>query len=260
MTRETNATLMQAASEAAGIAGQFAMRYYRAGVAVETKGDGSPVTIADRGAESAVREWITARFPGDAVLGEEFGNSTGTTGRRWIIDPIDGTKAFVRGVPLWGALVAVVEGDTVIAGAANFPAVEESLAAGLGVGCFHNGARAQVSAVRALSDATVLITDPRTNAAPITPAGWERLSRTAAVCRTWGDAYGYLLVATGRAEVMVDPIANAWDIACFQPIITEAGGGFSDLNGVATAFGGHAIATNAVLAREARAMLTGSDA
>jgi histidinol-phosphatase len=260
MTRVSIESLMQAAGEAAALAAEFAMRHYRTGVAVETKGDGSPVTVADRGAEERVRAWISERFPGDAVLGEEFGDSAGTTGRRWIVDPIDGTKAFVRGVPLWGALVAVVEGDTVLAGAANFPGVGEALTAANGCGCWHNDARAAVSRVDALAQATVLITDPRTNRAPITTSGWDRLSRSAAVCRTWGDAYGYLLVATGRAEIMIDPIANPWDVACFQPIITEAGGVFSDLAGAPTPFGGNAIATNAVLARDARALLTSTDA
>ncbi len=260
MTRAAIESLMQAAGEAAALAAAFAMKHYRTGIAVETKGDGSPVTIADRGAEELVRAWIAERFPGDAVLGEEFGVSSGSTGRRWIIDPIDGTKAFVRGVPLWGSLVAVVEGDTVIAGAAHFPGVGESLVAANGCGCWHNGARARVSTVDSLTNGTVLITDPRTNCAPITVGGWERLSRAAGVCRSWGDAYGYLLVATGRAEVMIDPIANAWDVACFQPIITEAGGVFSDISGAATPFGGNAIATNAALAHEARALLTSPDA
>ena len=260
MTRASIESLMQAAGEAAAIAATFAMQYYRTGIAVETKGDGSPVTIADRGAEERVRAWISERFPGDAVLGEEFGDSAGTTGRRWIVDPIDGTKAFVRGVPLWGSLVAVVEGDTVLAGAANFPGVGESLVAANGCGCWHNGSRTRVSTVDSLAAGTVLITDPRTNRAPITATGWDRLSRAAAVCRSWGDAYGYLLVATGRAEVMIDPIANPWDVACFQPIITEAGGVFSAISGALTPFGGNAIATNAALAREARALLTTPDA
>lgn len=260
MIEHSAESLMQAANEAATIAAEFAMRHYRAGVAIEMKGDGSPVTIADRGAEEAVRAWLAQRFPGDAVLGEEYGERAGSSGRRWIVDPIDGTKAFVRGVPLWGTLVGVVDGDTVVAGAAHFPAVGETLAAGLGAGCWHNGARAQVSAVASLAESTVLITDPRTNRAPITPRGWDRLSRGAAVCRTWGDAYGYLLVATGRAEVMIDPVANPWDVACFAPIIGEAGGVFTDLRGVATAFGGNAIATNAAVAHEARALLTSADA
>jgi histidinol phosphatase-like enzyme (inositol monophosphatase family) len=260
MTRVPIESLMQAVSEAAALAADFALRHYRTGVAVETKEDGSPVTIADRGAEAAVRAWINERFPGDAVLGEEFGEIRGQTGRRWIIDPIDGTKAFVRGVPLWGSLVAVVEGDTVLAGAASFPAVGESLVAANGCGAWHNGSRAQVSTTSVLSEGTVLITDPRTICAPITAAGWDRLSRAAGVCRSWGDAYGYLLVATGRADVMIDPIANAWDVACFQPIITEAGGVFTDISGAATPFGGHAIATNAALAQEARALLTSTNA
>ena len=260
MTRASIESLMHAAGEAAALAASVAMRHYRTGIAVETKGDGSPVTVADRGAEERVRAWISERFPGDAVLGEEFGDSAGSTGRRWIVDPIDGTKAFVRGVPLWGSLVAVVDGDTVVAGAANFPGVGEALVAANGCGCWHNGARAQVSAVDSLDAATILITDPRTNRPPITPGGWDRLARRAAVCRSWGDAYGYLLVASGRADVMIDPIVNPWDVACFQPIITEAGGVFTDLNGVPSPFGGHAMASNAVLAHDARTLLTSPDA
>ena len=111
--------------ECAELAGAVALAHYRTNVAVEWKRDGSPVTIADRGAEEAVREWIHARFPSDGILGEEFGEQPGTSGRRWVIDPIDGTKSFVRGVPLWGSLVAVVEGERVLAGAACFPAIGE---------------------------------------------------------------------------------------------------------------------------------------
>jgi histidinol phosphatase-like enzyme (inositol monophosphatase family) len=248
-------TLLQAARECADLAGAFAQRHYRAGVAVEWKADGSPVTIADRGAERAARDWIAARFPDDAVSGEEFGEKAGTSGRRWIIDPIDGTKSFVRGVPLWGSLVAVLEGERVIAGAASFPATGETIAAASGCGCWHNESRAAVSGVAAIDAATVLTTDDRTFSPGAPRAGWDRLSSTAAVSRMWGDAFGYLLVATGRADVMVDAIVNAWDIACFVPIIEEAGGVFTDYSGRVTAFGGSAIATNAALAAESRRIL-----
>jgi histidinol-phosphatase len=241
--------------ECAELTGSVAFAHYRKDVAVEWKEDGSPVTIADRSAEEAVREWIRVRFPADGVYGEEFGEREGTSGRRWIVDPIDGTKAFVRGVPLWGSLVAVAEGQRVLAGAACFPAVHETIAAAEGCGSWHNESRAHVSAIAELRAATVLVTDDRIFSPDARREAWNRLAGAAAVTRTWGDAFGYLMVATGRAEVMVDPVANAWDIACFLPIIEEAGGVFTDLTGAATAFGGNSIATNAALAAESRGIL-----
>jgi histidinol-phosphatase len=248
-------SLLQAAQECAELAGAVALSHYRTNVAVETKRDGSPVTVADRGAEEAVREWIHSRFPADGVLGEEFGEQPGTSGRRWIIDPIDGTKSFVRGVPLWGSLVAVMEGEHVLAGAACFPATGETIAAAVGCGCWHNQIRTRVSEVAELRAATVLITDDRGFPAAMARRRWNELSHAAGISRSWGDAFGYLLVATGRAEVMVDAVVNAWDVACFLPIIEEAGGVFTDLNGAVTAFGGHSIATNAALAAESRRIL-----
>ena len=248
-------SLLHAVRECADVAGAFALGHYRSGIAVEWKQDGSPVTLADRGAEQAAREWISARFPGDGIAGEEFADAPGTSGRRWIIDPIDGTKSFVRGVPLWGSLVAVLEGEQVIAGAASFPATRETISAAIGCGCWHNGIRASVSAVSSLDRATVLTSDDRAFAPGGARDGWNELASRAAVARTWGDAFGYLLVATGRADAMVDAVVNAWDIACFVPIIQEAGGVFTDFAGRITAFGGNAIATNAALAAESRKLL-----
>jgi histidinol phosphatase-like enzyme (inositol monophosphatase family) len=245
-------SLLQAVRECADVAGAFALEHYRSGVAIEWKQDGSPVTIADRGAERAAREWISARFPDDGIVGEEFAETMGTS---WIVDPIDGTKSFVRGVPLWGSLVAVLEGEQVIAGAASFPATRETIAAATGCGCWHNGARASVSSVSSLEAATVLTSDDRAFAPGVALDRWNALAGRAAVVRTWGDAFGYLLVATGRADVMVDAIVNAWDIACFAPIVQEAGGVFTDYAGRTTAFGGNAIATNAALAAESRRIL-----
>ena len=248
-------SLLQAVTECAELAGSVAFSHYRKDVAVEWKGDGSPVTIADRSAEEAVRGWIRARFPSDGILGEEFGEHAGTSGRRWVIDPIDGTKSFVRGVPLWGSLVAVVEDERALAGAASFPAVGEIIAAAAGCGSWHNGSRARVSAIANLASATALISDDRVFPSTEAREAWEGLAGQVAVCRTWGDAFGYLLVATGRAEVMADAIINAWDVACFQPIVEEAGGIFTDFAGAATAFGGNSIATNAALAAETRRIL-----
>jgi fructose-1,6-bisphosphatase/inositol monophosphatase family enzyme len=152
--------------------------------------------------------------------------------------------------------VAVVQDDVVVAGAAAFPAVAEAVAAAPGEGCWHNEVRCRVSEVARLVEATVLTTDENSFALPSLREGWDRLSRTAREVRTWGDCYGYLLVATGRAEVMVDARLNPWDAACFVPIIAEAGGVFSDLQGLTAWNQSSAIATNFTLAAEARRILT----
>jgi histidinol-phosphatase len=222
---------------------------------VETKSDGSPVTIADRSAEQAARAWIERYFPDDGIVGEELGVTHRDAARRWILDPIDGTKTFVRGVPLWGTLVAACEGDEVLAGAAYFPALGEMLVAARGTGCWWNGARSRVSEVATLGGATVLTTDERFSGDARQLEGWRKLAGRAAVSRTWGDCYGYLLVATGRAEVMVDGIVSPWDAAALKPIVEESGGIFTDWKGTRTAFGGSVVATNRLLAGEARSLL-----
>jgi histidinol-phosphatase len=243
------------AAELARITGTVALRHYRTNLTVETKADGSPVTVADRAAETAARAWVQSRFPQDGILGEELGEERPGAARRWIIDPIDGTKAFVRGTPLWGSLVALCEGEHVLAGAAYFPAVDELVAAAPGAGCWWNGSRCRVSSVGSLADATVLTTDERFPENPECAAGFRALARVASVSRTWGDCFGYLLVATGRAEVMCDGTMSVWDAAALQPIIEEAGGVFTDWRGTPTAFGGSAVATNRPLADEVRAIL-----
>ena len=252
---ETPSTLMAAAGEVADVAGKVALGYYRDRPAAETKADGSPVTIADRAAERAAREWIASRFPGDGIVGEEFGVQAGDARRRWIIDPIDGTKSFVRGVPRWGTLIAVCEEDTVLASAVFCAAVNELMTAGLGEGCWLNGSRVRVSAVSELSQATVLATGMRFARMPQRGVNWRKLVGVSGVARTWGDCYGYLLLASGRAEGMVDAIAHDWDTAAVQRCVVEAGGVFTDWDGNDTPFGGSAIATNAALASEVRGIL-----
>lgn len=247
--------LMPAAAELAELAGGVAHRHFRAGVRVETKRDGSPVTVADREAEQAAREWVERRFPRDGIIGEEFGRARPEARRRWVIDPVDGTKTFVRGVPLWGTLVAVVEGDEILAGAAFFPALGELLAAAPGAGAWWNGARCHVSPVTELAQATAVTTDEEFRAAPERRADWERLAGRVALTRSWGDCYGYLLVATGRAELMTDARLAEWDAAPFLVAVREAGGVFTDWTGRVTAFGAGAIATNAGIARQARELL-----
>lgn len=248
-------SLLQAVEEVARLAGEVAMRHFKSGLTVEIKGDGSPVTIADRSAERAAREWIESRFPADGIVGEELGVARESAARRWILDPIDGTKTFVRGVPLWGTLVAVAAGEDVLAGAAYFPAIGEMLVAARGEGCWWNGSRARVSMINRIADATVLTTDERFARTPERAHGWRTLAAQSAVSRSWGDCYGYLLVATGRAEAMMDGVLAAWDVAAFAPIVEEAGGVLTDWSGRRTAFGGSAIATNAALADTVRQLL-----
>jgi histidinol phosphatase-like enzyme (inositol monophosphatase family) len=247
---------MDAAEAVARVAGEVALRHYHRGVTVETKKDGTPVSVADRQAEEAARAWLEKHCPEDGILGEELGATRPEARRRWILDPIDGTKTFVRRVPLWGTLVALAEGENVLAGAAYFPAVDELVVAAQGAGCLWNGRPARVSAVSKLSEALVLTTDARMGTGHQIRE-LEGLCARAGLVRTWGDCYGYLLLATGRAEVMVDSIMAPWDAAALQPIIEEAGGVFTDWGGRRTAFGGSVVASNAALAAEVRVALGG---
>ena len=247
--------LMQAAEEVARRSGDVALGFFRQGIQVDTKGDGTPVTVADQTAEKTARAWIESHFPEDGILGEEFGETRPGAKRRWILDPIDGTKTFIRGVPLWGTLVAVAEGERILAGAAYFPPVGDMLVAAPGQGCWWNGKRSRVSQEASLSKAVVLSTDERFLVHPERGEKWRTLAKQAAISRTWGDCYGYLLVATGRAEAMIDEVLSPWDAAALQPIIEEAGGVFTDWTGTRTSFGGNAIATNAALATQVRELL-----
>jgi histidinol phosphatase-like enzyme (inositol monophosphatase family) len=247
--------LLQAVSEIANVAGRVALSHFGGALSVEHKSDGSPVTIADRAAEQAAHDWVDARFPEDGIAGEELDALRPTARRQWLIDPIDGTKTFVRGVPLWGTLVAVCEGRDVLAGAAFFPALDELVVAERGAGAWWNGARCHVSSVASMANALVVATDCRFSAVPERKPDWDRLAARSAMSRSWGDCYGYLLVATGRAEVMVDPVLADWDAAALLPVIVEAGGTFTDWSGRSWAFGKSAVATNAALSADARTLL-----
>lgn len=245
--------------EVARVGGDVAHRWFGRQTSVDTKSDGSPVTVADRHAEEAMRSWIEVNFPGDGILGEELGEVRPKAARRWILDPIDGTASFVAGVPLWGTLVSVVEGDDILAGCAVFPALGEWIVAAPGAGCWWNGSRARVSSRAGLDEATVLTTEERLLAEAGRAGQWRSLAARAGRARTWGDCYGYLLVATGRAECMVDARMAVWDWSPLLPIVTEAGGVFTDWSGGQASFFNGIIATNGELAGEVRAILAASD-
>jgi histidinol phosphatase-like enzyme (inositol monophosphatase family) len=231
-------------------AGDLTLKYFRRQPETSTKSDGSYVTIADREAEAYLRRQIAERFPDDGVLGEEEGEREGRSGRRWILDPIDGTFAFVHGVPFYGVLIALeIDGEPSV-GVVNVPALDEVVAAAQGCGCFLNGAPARVSTVARLEDALLLSTNFNICANYGFGRAAELLQARAKTSRTWGDCYGYVLVATGRAEVMLDPVMNLWDCAPLLPIMEEAGGTFTDWHGERTINGGNSIATNGLLFEE----------
>jgi histidinol phosphatase-like enzyme (inositol monophosphatase family) len=228
-------------------AGEVTHGYFRKNVSVERKADGSFVTTADREAERLLRARINDEFPDDSIVGEEEGEREGTSGRRWIIDPIDGTYSFVHGVPFYGVLIGVEIDDEAAVGVVNLPSLGEIVYAARGVGCFWNGERARVSSVSALEEALVLSTDFRLcERYGFGPAA-EKLQAASRTSRTWGDCYGHVLVATGRAEVMLDPVMNVWDCAPLLPVLEEAGGTFTDWSGRRTIRGGNALATNGAL-------------
>jgi histidinol phosphatase-like enzyme (inositol monophosphatase family) len=241
-------------------AGEITLKYFRRQPQTSTKADGSYVTVADREAEAYLRRQIAERFPDDSVLGEEEGEHTGRSGRRWIVDPIDGTFAFVHGVPFYGVLIACeIDGEASV-GVINIPALDELVAAAKSCGCFLNGAPARVSTINRLEDALVLSTDFNACARYGFGDAAELLQARAKSSRTWGDCYGYVLVATGRAEVMLDPVMNLWDCAPLLPIMEEAGGTFTDCRGVRTIDGGNSIATNGLLFEEVMSMVRNKDA
>jgi histidinol phosphatase-like enzyme (inositol monophosphatase family) len=209
------------------------------------------VTEADRAAERYLREEIARRFPDDTIVGEEEADRTGTSGREWIIDPIDGTKAFTHGVPLYCNLLAVNDADGPAIGVINLPALGETVYAGRGLGCFDNGEPARVS------------DRDRVRGSYLSSSGYDYwpidlllgVREAGFQLRTWGDGYGYALVATGRIEAMVDPEVARWDVAAMPVIMGEAGGRYSDFAGTDDIASGTGVATNGLVHDELLALL-----
>lgn len=235
-------------------AGELTLQWFRSDtLAVDRKGDGTPVTAADRAAERFLREAIEARHPDDAIIGEEEVARAGTSGRTWIIDPIDGTKAFTHGVALYCNLLAIDDAGGPAIGVINLPALGETVYAGRGLGCFLNGERVHVSDHPTVEQAH-LSTSSFGN--------WPddlllRVRGAHPVLRTWGDGYGYALVASGRIDAMVDPEVAHWDVAPMPVILAEAGGRFSTFDGSDDPRGGSGVATNGRVHDELLAVLRG---
>jgi histidinol-phosphatase len=238
-------------------AGEATLRWFAAhDLAVDTKADGTPVTAADRAAERLVRERLATHAPGDGVLGEEEPETAGTTGRRWIVDPVDGTKAFTRGVPLYSTLLALDDEHGPAVGVIVLPALGRAVYAGRGLGCWSDGQPARVSATASLDGAWLTTSSyshwPDDSLLAVKHAGCH--------LRTWGDGYGYALVATGRCDAMVDPTVERYDVAAMPVILSEAGGRFTSVDGRPGAGGGSGVATNGAVHDELLALLaSGSD-
>ncbi len=240
-------------------AGEVTLKYFQSGVQPDFKNDSSPVTVADLEAEKLIRKRIEEVFPGDGVLGEEYGEQKGEKGRRWIVDPIDGTKTFVQGVPLYAVLIGLeIEGELEV-GVVNIPALGELIFAARGGGCFLNDTQVKVSDVSTVGESCLAYTcfSNFDLAGERGLKARDRLATSCRVMRGWGDAYGYTLVATGRAEAVFDPIINPWDIACMVPIIEEAGGKLTDWDGTRSIFTGHAFASNGTIHDELLGTLKG---
>ncbi|MEM9015796.1 MAG: inositol monophosphatase family protein [Verrucomicrobiota bacterium] len=252
-------TYLRFAEETARAAGALTLRYFQTEEAkAEFKGDDTPVTIADREAEQLVRQRITETFPDHQIVGEEFGETKSESSHRWIIDPIDGTKSFVHGVPLYAVLIALEIEGTVEVGCAYFPALDEIISAASGLGVNWNGRPCRVSNEDQIDRAVCAHIDTAYFGKNGKGEAWERLQNAVYYNAGWCDAYGYLLVATGRAEIMLDPVMAVWDCGPFPPIFREAGGYFGDWAGNEGKIdAGEALATNRPLKEATVKLLSG---
>lgn len=257
---------LQTAIEAVRQAAPTTLRWFNAAdLAVIEKEDRSPVTEADRAAEATLRSHLLTAFPQDAFLGEETGTAAGTSGFEWVVDPIDGTKSFIRGVPLYAMLVGCRHEGRGVVGVIAIPALDEVVYAGAGGGAWHTvggatPARARVSGRGRLAEALLCTSDfasfrRRPEGEARGRDARRRLEDSCLLTRTWGDGYGYLLVATGRADVMIDPLMNAWDAAAVEAVVNEAGGRFSDWEGRPRIDSGEGLATNGLVHDEVLRLL-----
>jgi histidinol-phosphatase len=273
-------TRLAVAIDAAKAAGEVALRYFRTGLAVELKGDRSPVTRADRECERRVVEVLRREFPDYGFVGEEFGEHRAATGAspdvasssdqreragvevpaagprpRWIIDPIDGTKNFIRGIPYFATLIGLEEDGEITAGVIYAPAVDDLLYAQKGQGAFDRTGRVHVSRLAALRDGMVVFGGIDIFRQGGHWGGFERLVRASGRQRGFGDYFGHTFVARGQAEAMVELDLKPWDLAAIKIVIEEAGGRFTDFTGTPTIYGGTAIASNGLVHDEILSVL-----
>jgi histidinol-phosphatase len=236
------------ALELADAADDITLARYRAtDLVVETKPDLTPVTEADQAAEKALRARIEAERPRDGVVGEEYGETTGSGGRRWILDPIDGTKSYVRGIPAWGTLIALERDGEIVVGVVSAPALRRRWWASRGAGAYVDRERIRVSRVSAVEDALICYTSLPAFEEHGLGEEFRALAARCWAARGFSDYWAHVLVAEGSADLAVEPVMNLWDNAPLQVIVEEAGGRFTDLEGRPRADGGSAVTTNGLL-------------
>jgi histidinol-phosphatase len=244
------AELRSAAEEFARLGGDSTLKHFNKSFDLEYKEDDSPVTNADQEAEQIIRDEINKRYPDHGIIGEEFGTENPDSDVVWILDPIDGTKSFIHGVPVYTTLIGVLVNRIPMAGVIYAPALGELVSAAKGEGCTLNGERCRVRECNNLEMATLLTTDVTSFEEYGFESPLKKLLELTRLHRTWGDAYGHMLVATGRADIMIDPILNIWDAAALLPVVTEAGGSYTDVKGKVSIETGNAISTNRALLPE----------
>ncbi|MAO64351.1 MAG: histidinol-phosphatase [Balneola sp.] len=239
--------LLKAATEIAKIGGHHTLKYFQKDFEIISKADDSPVTIADKETEQIIRAEIQKRYPDHGIIGEEFGKTNPVSNIQWILDPIDGTKSFIHGVPFYTTLIGIMIDNEPQVGIIYAPALEELCAAAIGHGATFNGEPCSVRETKKLEDATFLVTEiDRFREMDQQELFLELLTETK-IHRTWGDAYGHMMVAIGRADLMYDPELNIWDAAALLPVVKEAGGIFSDIKGQQTIHSGNGYSTNKTL-------------
>lgn len=250
------ASVLEAMVEAARAAGETALKYYHGGVEVSLKADQTPVTQADREAEQVIAEILGRACPGVGFLGEESG-ATGSRERRFIVDPIDGTKNFVRRIPIWATLIALEEDGEIAAGVIHNPVTGDLYAARRGAGAFLNEAPIRVSSVESLAEAQLLHAGLRIVREAGYWDGFVRLVDATGRQRGFGDYMGYALLAEGKAEIYAEVDLKPWDLAPCKILVEEAGGCFTDFEGRPTIYSGTALATNGRLHAETLRLLSG---
>ncbi|MEZ6127543.1 MAG: histidinol-phosphatase [Planctomycetaceae bacterium] len=234
-------------------AADLILTHYRSQtLGVESKADDSPVTIADKSAERLIRDALATEFPDDGILGEEFNDVPAHNGYRWILDPIDGTKPFIYGVPLFGTLVGIEFHGRMVAGVCRLPALDEVMYGSDGEGAWWKigdaePVCAQVSGETNLENARLMFTEPTSDIRCGRGDVLPQLLPKVRIARGWGDCYGHMLVATGRADVAVDPQMSPWDIAALIPIVREAGGSCTDWTGAENVSGGDGVSVTPAL-------------
>lgn len=239
----SHAELREAAERYAEAGGQSTLNHFKKTFRLEYKEDDSPVTNADREAEQVIREMIRSDFPGHGIIGEEYGAENVDADVTWILDPIDGTKSFIHGIPFYTTLIGVLVNNKPASGIIYAPALDEMVSAAIGEGCTLNGEECRVRECENLAKATFLTTEVTTFREYGFDQPFQELLNRTRLHRTWGDAYGHMMVAAGRADIMIDPILNIWDAAALLPVITEAGGVYTDLEGNATIETGNGLST-----------------